>query len=110
MSYLVAAPELMSAAAADLARIGSTLSAAKAAAAGPTPGMLAAGEDEVSAAITALFARHGQAFQALGTRAAAFHDQFLQSLTSGAGSYAAAEAGNVSPLQSVQRDALDAVN
>lgn len=53
MSFVIAAPEVMAAAATDLANIGSSISAASAAAAGPTMGILAAGADEVSVAISA---------------------------------------------------------
>jgi hypothetical protein len=95
MSYLVAAPEFLASAATDLSNIGSTLSAAKSAAAAPTTGVLAAAEDEVSAAIAAMFSAHGQGFQALSAQAAAFHDRFVQTLTAGAGSYVGAEAANV---------------
>ncbi len=92
MSNLIAAPEMMTSAATDLATIGSNLSTAHTAAATQTTGMLAAAEDEVSAAIAALFSAHGQGFQALGAQAAAFHAQFVQALNAGAGSYASAEA------------------
>src|SRR5262249_46629190 len=99
MSYVIAAPEMLAAAAAHVAGIGSSLSEANAAAATQTTGILAAAEDEVSAAIAALFSAHGQGFQALGTQAAAFHAQFLQALNAGAGSYASAEAGNLAALE-----------
>ena len=95
MSFVVAAPEMMTAAATDLAGIGSTLGEARAAVATQTTGVLAAAEDEVSAAIAAMFSAHGQGFQALGAQLAAFHDQFVQALTAGAGSYVGAEAANV---------------
>ena len=95
MSTLIATPELITMAAKDLSNIGSTLSAAKSAAAAPTTGVLAAAEDEVSAAIAVVFSAHGQRFQALSAQAAAFHDQFVQTLTAGAGSYVGAEAANV---------------
>jgi PE family len=98
MSHVIAAPEMMTAAARDLSNIGSALTAAKAAAAAPTTGVLAAAADEVSAAIAALFSAHGQGFQALGAQAAAFHEKFVQALTATAGSYAGAEAANVSAL------------
>ena len=68
MSYVIAAPELMTSAATDLATIGSTLSAAQAAAAARTTGIVAAAEDEVSAAIAAVFSAHGHGFS--GTRCA----------------------------------------
>jgi hypothetical protein len=105
VSLLVAVPELLAAAEADLESIGAELNAAHAAAAGPTTGLLAAGADEVSAAVAALFAGHGQAFQALSAQASAFHAQFVQALSGAKGAYAAAEAANASPLQAVVQGA-----
>src|SRR5208337_1286021 len=102
MSYLVAAPEFLASAATDLGNIGSTLSEASAAAATQTTGVLAAAEDEVSAAIAAVFSAHGQGFQALGAQAAAFHDQFVQALSGAGSSYVLAEAANIAPLQAVK--------
>lgn len=61
--------------------------------------MLAAADDEVSAAIAAFFGSHAQDYQALSSHAAAFHDQFVRALNTSAGSFAAAEAANASPLQ-----------
>src|SRR6201984_3383039 len=115
MSYLVAAPEFLASAATDLSNIGSTLSAANSAAATQTTGVLAAAEDEVSAAIAALFSAHGQGYQALGAQVAAFHDQFVQTLTAGAGSYASAEAANVAaftanPAQTIGQDLTNLIN
>src|ERR1700677_3409730 len=104
MSYVVAIPEALVAAASDLAGIGSMLSTANAAAAASTTGVLAAGADEVSAAITSLFSSHAQDFQALSTQAAAFHDQLVHLLNGGANSYASTEAANA------QRNLLSAVN
>ncbi|MBA2788300.1 PE family protein, partial [Mycobacterium canettii] len=106
MSYVIAAPEALVAAATDLATLGSTIGAANAAAAGSTTALLAAGADEVSAAIAALFGMHGQTYQALSARAAAFHERFVQALATGGGAYAAAEAASASPLQG----ALDLLN
>jgi hypothetical protein len=99
MSYVIAAPELLATAAADVADIGSSLNAANAAATPRTTAVIAAAEDEVSAAIASLFSGHAQQFQALSGRAAAFHAQFLQALDRAQGAYAAAEAANASPLQ-----------
>ena len=96
MSFVVTAPEIMTSAAADLATIGSNLSAARTAAATPTMGILSAAEDEVSAAIAAVFSAHGQGFQALGAHAAAFHDQFVKALSGAGCTYTAAEAANAS--------------
>lgn len=78
MSYLIAAPDLMAHATTELSSIGSALTAANAAAAVPTTGVLAAGADDVSAAVASLFAGHAQAYQSLGGQVAAFHQQFLE--------------------------------
>jgi len=101
MSYVVAAPEFLASAASDLSGIGSSLSAGHAVAAVPTTAVVAAAGDEVSAAVASLFSGHGQAFQALGAQAAAFHDQFVQALKAGAGAYASTEAASAGPLQTL---------
>lgn len=106
MSYVLATPEMVAAVANNLAQIGSTLSAANAAALAPTTGVLAAGADEVSAAVASLFSGHAQAYQTLGTQAAAFHERFIQALSTAAGAYGSAEAANASPLQ----QALNVIN
>ncbi|MDP7723304.1 PE family protein [Mycobacterium sp. TY814] len=106
MSYLLAVPELLSSAVTELAGIGSTLTAANAAAALPTSAIVAAAEDEVSAAIAALFGGHAREYQALNAQVEAFHQQFVRLLTAGAGSYAAAEVANVDPLE----QALNLIN
>jgi hypothetical protein len=98
MSYLIAAPEILDSAATDLASIAGTVRAANASAAAQTTGILAAAKDEVSATIAALFSDHAQAFQAVSAKAAAFHQQFTQALTAGAGAYADAEAASASHL------------
>lgn len=65
MSFVNVAPELLESAAHDLAGIGSSLGEATGLAAAPTTSIVAAGADEVSTAIAALFGSHGQEFQAL---------------------------------------------
>ncbi len=104
MSTLSVAPELLSAAASDVAGIGSVLSEANAAAAIPTTAVLAAGADEISAAVSAMFGLHGQAYQTLSAQAAQFHAQFVQLLSGNAGAYASAEAANA------QQVVLNAIN
>jgi hypothetical protein len=106
MSFVIAAPEAIAAAASNLASIGSTITAANAAAAGSTTGVLPAAADEVSAAIARLFGTYAQDFQALRAQAEAFHDRFVQALTAGEGSYIAAEAANAARMQ----DALNVLN
>jgi hypothetical protein len=115
MSFLIAAPEMMTAAATDLATIGGTLDAAHLTAAPPTRAVLPAAADEVSASIAQLFSRHAQDYQALAGRAAAFYEQFVQALTAGARSYARAEATHVAaftanPAQTIEQDLLNVIN
>ena len=99
MSLVIAAPELMANTAVDLANIGSTLDAAHMAAAIPTAAVVPAAADEVSVSIAHLFSLHAQDYQALAGQAAAFHEQFVQRLTSSAAAYANTEAANVTFLQ-----------
>src|ERR1700755_1088856 len=102
VSYFAVVRGVLDSAALDLAGISAALTQAHTAAAGPTSAVAAAAEDEVSAAIAALFSSHGQQFQSLNARAAAFHAEFVQALNNAGSSYAAAEAANVSPLQPVK--------
>jgi hypothetical protein len=110
MSFVIAAPQHVVAAATDLAKIGAAISVAHAAASGPTSNVLAAAADEVSAQIAAVFGAHGRAYQALGARAASFHHQFVQLLGGAAAQYAATEAANVGPLQTLEQDLLGVIN
>ena len=110
MSLLVLAPASLVSATTDLESIGSALNTARATAAFPTTGLVAAGDDEVSAAVSAVFSAYGEEYQALGAQVSAFHQRFLQALNSAVESYVAAEAANAAPLQAVERDVLSAVN
>ena len=98
----------MSAAATDVVWIGSVVATANQGVAGATTGVLAAAEDEVSAAIAALFSAHGRGYQALSAQAAAFHAEFVQALSGAADAYAAAEAANTSPLGAIEKALLGA--
>jgi hypothetical protein len=108
MSYVIAAPEYLSAAATHLTNIGSAIQSANSAALGPTSSILAAGTDEVSAQIAAMFGAHAQAYQALSTQAV--HQQFTQLMSGGAAQYASTEAANSSPLQTIEQDLFNAIN
>src|SRR5919204_2481652 len=110
MSFVIAAPELMAAATTDLSNIGSAVSAANAAAATRTTALLAAGADEVSAAVASLFSGHAVQFQALSAQAAAFHAQFVAVLGGAGAAYAAAEAANASPLDAVWQPVRGVIN
>jgi len=104
MSFVVTAPETVTAAAEDLAGIRSTLGEATAAAAARTTGVAAAAGDEVSVAISRLFGAYGQEFQAASTQAAAFHDEFVSLLNGGAAAYLSTEVANA------EQSLLTAVN
>ncbi len=91
MTSLIAEPHLFATAAADTAQIGSAISAAKAAAAGRTTGLVAAAEDEVSALTTTLFNSYAQDYHALLGQATAFHDEFASLLATAGNTYAGAE-------------------
>src|SRR6516164_10103571 len=105
MSFVFAAPETVASAASNLSNLGAALRAAHLTAAPSTTSVVAAAGDEVSAAISALFGNYGQEYQALSARMAAFHDQFVQTLSGGGAMYAAAEAANVSPLAALKSPA-----
>ncbi|OBI87505.1 lipase [Mycobacterium sp. 1245805.9] len=96
----------MSAAATDVDSIGSVVATANRGVAGATTGVLAAGQDEVSAAIAAVFSAHGQGYQALSSQAAAYHKWFVQALAGASGAYSAAEAANASPLAALEQALL----
>lgn len=110
MSYLVAAPEWVEATAAQVTDIGSALDTARTAAAAPTTGVMPAAADEISTAVTAVFAKYAREYQALTAQASAFHQRFVQALASGAGAYAATEAANATPLQSLEQDVLAVID
>src|SRR5271166_1403806 len=110
MSYVMAAPQFMDAAATDLAAIGSALGAAHTAAATPTRALLPAAADEVSAGIAQLFSQHADDYQKLAGQAASFHRQFIQQLTASANAYASAEAASASLLRPAAASAASTAN
>ncbi|WP_025738459.1 PE family protein [Mycobacterium genavense] len=94
MSFVTTQPEALAAAASTLQGIGSALTAQNAAAAAPTTGVVPAAADEVSALTAAQFAAHAQMYQAVSAQATAIHEQFVNTLSMSAGSYALTEAAN----------------
>lgn len=93
VSFVMAYPEMLAAAADTLQSIGATTVASNAAAA-PTTGVVPPAADEVSALTAAHFAAHAAMYQSVSARAAAIHDQFVATLASSASSYAATEVAN----------------
>src|SRR5882757_1242308 len=104
MSFVIAQPEFVTAAAENLASIRSALTEAAAAASGPTSAMAAAGADEVSAAIAQMFGAYGQEFQAFNAQAAAFHNEFVNLLNGSGAAYLSTEMANA------QRNVLNAAS
>ncbi|OBG34699.1 PE-PPE domain-containing protein [Mycobacterium sp. E3198] len=104
MSQLISTPEALAATAADVQNIGSAISAARAGAAGQTTGVLAAAEDEVSAAIAHLFGAYGQQYQATLSQAATFHTEFTRALAAAASAYAQAESGNAALVAGISNE------
>ena len=94
MSFLTTQAEALSAAAGDLAAIGSSMVASNATVAEPTTGLVPAAADEVSALTAAAFATHGVLYQEISAQADAIHQLFVATLQASAGSYAATEAAN----------------
>ncbi|GFG91808.1 hypothetical protein MBOU_38500 [Mycobacterium bourgelatii] len=111
MSFLIVSPEALAAAASELTDLGSSLGAANAAAVSQTTGLLAAGADDVSGAIAALFRAYAREYQVLAGRVAVFHEGFTRAVADGANAYAAAEAVNGAQLLSGALGAVaDSVN
>jgi len=97
-SFVTLDPEMLSAAAGDLAGIGTEMSAADAAAAGPTGGVIPAAADEVSALTAAQFAAQATLYQQLSAQATAINELFVNALTTSAASYAAADVAAAAAL------------
>ncbi len=94
MSFVSVTPDVVGQAAGELDSIGSALSAANAAAAASTTGIVAPGADAVSTAVAALLGAHAEEYQAVGAQAADFHSQFVSLLNAGTGSYVSTELAN----------------
>ena len=104
MSFVVAAPEQVEAAAENLAGIRSVLAEASASVAVRTTGVVPAAADEVSAAIASMFGNFGREYQFLNAQAEAFHAEFVNLLSAGAGAYLSTEIANA------EQNLLNAVN
>src|SRR5271168_3432843 len=109
MSSLLVQPQLVSTAAANVAGIGSMISAATAAAAGSTTGVVAAASDEVSLSAAAVFDTYAKDYQALLKQAAAFHEQFSAALASANAAYLGAETAAANALGSIEAEAAVAL-
>jgi PE family len=98
ISFVTTTPEKLLTAAGNLRSVGSAVAAGNAAAAAPTTEVVPAAADDVSALTAAQFAAHAAMYQAVAVQAAAVHDLFVTTVGISAGSYAATEAANATPL------------
>ncbi|MDT5221367.1 MAG: hypothetical protein QOF15_3472 [Mycobacterium sp.] len=98
MSYVVAQPPGLTAAATELTGIGSVIDAAAVAAAAPTTGIMSAAADEVSAAIANLFGGFGLEFQTISSQFGGLYEGLVQRLTTTVEYYANAESINTAAL------------
>ncbi|MEK0746491.1 PE family protein, partial [Mycobacterium ulcerans] len=80
MSLVRVAPQVVADGVGNLARIGSSIGVANAAAAAATTTMVPAGGDEVSVAVVGLFRGLGQDYQLFGAQLEQFHQRFVQIL------------------------------
>src|ERR1700761_5461274 len=109
-SYVIAVPEALAAASADLSGIGESLRSASATAAPSTTEIVAAGRDEGSAAIARVFGSCGAGFPSRSAQSAQFHNRFVEAFRSGEAAYARTEAASASPLQALRNDVMGAIN
>ena len=91
MSFVMAQPEMLSAAAGDLQGISTAMSAENTAAATITTAVVPAAGDAVSALTALQFAAHAQLYQAISAQASAVQELFATTLDASAGSYAATD-------------------
>jgi hypothetical protein len=94
MTFVTIQPDMLAAAAVDVAGIGSAINEAGAAASGRTTGVLAAAVDEISEAATRLFNGYALQYQTVLKQAAVFHDGFAEALSAASSAYAEAEHAN----------------
>ncbi|MHA7653657.1 PE-PPE domain-containing protein [Mycobacterium sp. ML4] len=94
MSYFVASPDFLMAAASDLAAVGSAISAANEAVAQRITSLSGAAADEVSTAIAALFGWHGRQYQAVSAQVSQSQQRFGRGLMATADAYMTAEIAN----------------
>lgn len=98
MSSVIATPELVRGAAESLKAIRSSLDGVADTISGPTVGIVAAAQDEVSTALASIFSSFGREFQAVNADAEEFHARFVQLLNASAAGYANAEIAGAQTL------------
>ncbi|MEM6109306.1 PE family protein [Mycobacterium sp. 050272] len=94
MSFVYVRPAALAGAASQLGAIGASMDAQRAAAAGPTTGVVPAAADEVSAIVAAQFTMQAQMYRSVSAQGGAVHQMLVSALAASAESYAATEAAN----------------
>lgn len=98
MSFLMAQPEVLGAAARELHGINASVREGSSAVAAATTGVVPAAADVVSILTAQQFSRHGQVFQEISAQAAVVREQLVTMLGISAGSYAATEIANTAAV------------
>ncbi|MBY0443079.1 MAG: PE-PPE domain-containing protein [Mycobacteriaceae bacterium] len=98
MPNMIAAPDIMAMATAQLTNIGSAISQAQVDVLARTTALPSAAADEVSAAAALLFDGYAQRYHMLLDHVEAFHDVFVQALAAAAAAYTHTEATNTAGL------------
>lgn len=91
MAHVIATPELMTVAAADLATIGSSLEETHRLAGPSILALSPAAADEVSVGVAQLFSEHAREYQTVALKAAEFQERLVENLTASSVAYASAE-------------------
>lgn len=104
MASLSVDPSLIQAASQNLTSVRDGLDKVSAAMTGPTTALMPAAQDEVSAAVAAVFADVGQRFHELNAQAAEFHHQFVKSMNTGATAYTESEVANTAAVAAQTAD------
>ncbi|OBF86103.1 PE family protein [Mycobacterium sp. 852002-51163_SCH5372311] len=98
MSMVIADPQVLAMAAAEMQALNASVWAENVAAAAPTTGVVPAAADVVSILTAAQFASHARLYQEISARAASIREQLAITLDISAGSYAATEAANATAV------------
>ncbi len=98
MSIVIARPEVLAVAAAEMQSLNASMAAGNAAAAAPTTGVVPAAADVVSMLTAAHFASHARLYQEVSAQAAALRELLATTLGVSAASYDATEAANTTAV------------
>ncbi|OBF61037.1 PE family protein [Mycobacterium sp. 852002-51971_SCH5477799-a] len=98
MSFLMAQPEILTAASRELHRINASVREGNSAVAISTTRVTPAAADAVSILTAQQFSRHGQLFQEISAQAALIREQLATMLGISAGSYGATEVANTASV------------